>query len=175
MTHLGTLEIETARLLLRRFTLDDAQAMYENWASDPEVTKYLTWPSHSNVAVSRAVLVDWIANYSRTDFYQWAIVPKALNQPIGSIAVVSQDDRICKAHIGYCIGKPWWHQGYMSEALQAVMNYLFDSVGMLRLDSRHDSFNLNKIFSTANDIGNHAALKNWHIEELRVSSGIEAV
>ena len=141
MTHLGTLEIETSRLLLRRFTLDDAKAMYENWASDPEVTKYLTWPSHSNVAVSRAVLVDWIANYSRTDFYQWAIVPKALNQPIGSIAVVSQDDRICKAHIGYCIGKPWWHQGYMSEALQAVMNYLFDSVGMLRLDSRHDPRN----------------------------------
>lgn len=141
MTHLGTLEIKTSRLLLRRFTLDDAQAMYENWASDPEVTKYLTWPAHSNAAVSRTVLVDWVANYSRTDFYQWAIVPKALNQPIGSIGVVSQDDRICKAHIGYCIGKPWWHQGYMSEALQAVMNYLFDSVGMLRLDSRHDPRN----------------------------------
>ena len=103
MTHLGTQELETARLLLRRFALDDAQAMYENWASDPEVTQFLTWPAHSSVDVSRDVLAEWISNYNRADYYQWAIIPKDLNQPIGSIAVVSQDDRVCKAHIGYCI------------------------------------------------------------------------
>lgn len=143
MTHLGTQELETARLLLRRFALDDAQAMYENWASDPEVTQFLTWPAHSSVDVSRGVLAEWISNYNRADYYQWAIIPKDVNQPIGSIAVVSQDDRVCKAHIGYCIGRPWWHQGYMSESLQAVINYLFDSVGMLRLDSRHDPRNPN--------------------------------
>ena len=143
MTHLGTQELETARLLLRRFVLDDAQAMYENWASDPEVTQFLTWPAHSSVDVSRSVLAEWISNYNRADYYQWAIIPKDVNQPIGSIAVVSQDDRVCKAHIGYCIGRPWWHQGYMSESLQAVINYLFDSVGMLRLDSRHDPRNPN--------------------------------
>ena len=40
---LGTKRLETARLILRRFTLEDAQKMYENWAGDPEVTKFLTW------------------------------------------------------------------------------------------------------------------------------------
>ena len=42
MKHCGTQSIETERLVLRRFSIDDAEAMYRNWASDPEVTKYLT-------------------------------------------------------------------------------------------------------------------------------------
>ena len=43
MKHLGTVKLETKRLVLRRFALDDGQAMHDNWASDPEVTRYLTW------------------------------------------------------------------------------------------------------------------------------------
>ena len=49
MKHCGTQIIETERILLRRFSKDDAEAMYRNWASDPEVTKYLTWPAHISV------------------------------------------------------------------------------------------------------------------------------
>ena len=55
MKHCGTQRIETERLLLRRFSIDDADAMFRNWASDPEVTRFLTWPAHSSVEVSRAV------------------------------------------------------------------------------------------------------------------------
>lgn len=143
MKHLGTRTLETERLLLRRFTLEDAQAMYDNWASDEEVTKYLMWPAHESVETSRAVLAEWVADYEKPNCYQWAIVPKTFGQPIGSIAVVNQDDRVCKAHIGYCIGKNWWHRGYASEALTAVMGYLFEQVGMLRLESRHDPRNPN--------------------------------
>ena len=76
MKHSGTKTIETPRLMLRRFTLEDAPAMYRNWASDPEVTKYLTWPTHSSVAVSRRVLEDWVEQYDKDSCYQWAIVLK---------------------------------------------------------------------------------------------------
>ena len=44
MRHCGTKEIRTLRLTLRRFVPEDAPAMFRNWASDPEVTQYLTWP-----------------------------------------------------------------------------------------------------------------------------------
>lgn len=141
MKHLGTKELETQRLVLRRFTLEDAQAMYDHWASDPEVTKFLTWPAHSSPEVTKTVLTDWVQSYEKENYYQWAIVPKELGQPIGSIAVVEQDDRVCKAHIGYCIGKNWWHCGYMSEALKAVLDYLFSQVGLLRVEARHDPRN----------------------------------
>lgn len=46
------LTLHTERLTLRPFELEDAQAMFDGWASDPEVTKYLTWPTHSICAIS---------------------------------------------------------------------------------------------------------------------------
>lgn len=106
MRHLGTKTLETNRLLLRQFVMEDAQAVYHNWANDDEVTKYLTWPSHVNVETSKAVLADWTSHYGEEDFYQWAIVLKENgDEPIGSISVVHKDDKIEMVHIGYCIGR----------------------------------------------------------------------
>ena len=52
MRLVGTRRIETNRLILRRFAVEDAQTMFDNWASDPEVTKYLTWPPHERVVAT---------------------------------------------------------------------------------------------------------------------------
>ena len=59
MKHLGTKRIETERLILRKFTIEDAEDMFKNWASDNEVTKYLTWPAHSSLEVSKEVISMW--------------------------------------------------------------------------------------------------------------------
>ena len=56
MNHIGTHPIETERLILRRYVLEDAPMMFKNWASDPEVTKYLTWPPLSSVEVTRQII-----------------------------------------------------------------------------------------------------------------------
>ena len=80
MQHLGTKRLETQRLILRPFTMDDAPAMFANWASESEVTKYLTWPTHTGVDVSEKVLVDWVGHYGEPDYYQWAIVPKDVGE-----------------------------------------------------------------------------------------------
>ncbi|MBQ6995200.1 MAG: GNAT family N-acetyltransferase [Lachnospiraceae bacterium] len=76
MKHCGTKRIETKRLIIRRFVNGDANAMYENWASDSEVTKYLMWPTHSSKEVSQAVTNDGINSYEDEKFYQWAIIVK---------------------------------------------------------------------------------------------------
>ena len=141
MNHLGTKQLETRRLILRRFTPEDAQAMFSHWASDPEVTKYLTWLTHSSVEVSARIIADWVSHYGEPNYYQWAIVPKELGHPIGSIAVVHADDRVGKAEVGYCIGRNWWHQGYVSEALRVVIRFLMDEVGAGRVEARHDPHN----------------------------------
>lgn len=143
MNHLGTQRIETDRLILRKFTTADADAMFHNWASDDDVTRYLTWPSHKNREISHAILEEWIPEYANNNYYQWAIVSKENNsdEPIGSIAVVSCNDKVQKAEIGYCIGKQWWHQGITSEALQAIIRFLLDDVGMQRVECRHDARN----------------------------------
>ena len=61
MKLVGTRRLQTDRLVLRRLTVDDAQQVYDDWASDPEVTRFLTWPTHSSVDVSRAVVGPWVA------------------------------------------------------------------------------------------------------------------
>lgn len=141
MEHKGTKRLETERLLLRAFVVEDAEAMYHNWANDPEVTKYLTWPAHERVEVSRAVLKDWTSHYGELDYYQWAIILKEEDEPIGSIGVVRGDDQLELVHIGYCIGKKWWKQGIMSEALAALIKFLLEEVNVNRIESRFDPNN----------------------------------
>lgn len=144
MNHCGTRQLETDRLILRKFIKEDAAAMYRNWASDDEVTKYLTWPSHTSREVSQAVIEDWINLYTDKSYYQWAIVPKGNgDEPVGSISVVHMAENASMMEIGYCIGKAWWHQGITSEALQAVMDYLFDEAGAERIVAKHDPRNPN--------------------------------
>jgi len=144
LKHLGTRTIETERLILRRYKIEDAQAMYDNWASDPEVTKYLTWPTYTSVEPAKAIISEWVAAYENDDFYQWTIVLKENGEePIGSISVVDKDDRIMKAEIGYCLSRRFWHRGIMSEALKAVIGYMIEQVGMNRVEARHDTNNPN--------------------------------
>ena len=141
LTHKGTQTIETPRLILRRAIREDTDPMFRNWASDPEVTKFLTWPPHANIGVTQTVLECWLAEYEKADYYQWMIVLKEIGEPIGSISVVRQNDAVEEAEIGYCIGSQWWHKGVMSEALSAVIEYLFTEGGMNRIAARHDPNN----------------------------------
>ena len=141
MNHAGTVQLKTPRLVLRQFQIADAETMYRNWASDPEVTKFMTWPTHSSADISRMVLESWVQDYTRPDFYQWAI--ELDGEPIGSISVVHVSKNTETVEIGYCIGKSWWHQGITSEALGAVIGFLFDVVGVNRIQARHDVNNPN--------------------------------
>ena len=143
LTHKGTQTIETPRLILRRAVREDAAPMFRNWASNPEVTRYLTWPPHSSIEVTRERLEIWLAEYYNNDYYQWMIELKELGEPIGSISVVRQNDCVEEVEIGYCIGSRWWHRGIVPEALTAVIKYLFEEVGMNRIAARHDPNNPN--------------------------------
>ncbi|TVT28985.1 GNAT family N-acetyltransferase [Salinicoccus cyprini] len=138
MKHLGTKTMKTDRLLLRPLLIEDAEAMYGNWASDPAVTKYLTWPAHQSMDVTRLSLKYWISQYDRKDFYQWGIVPEGMETPIGTISVVDHDDSVGMVHIGYCIGRSWWGKGYTTEAFRHLIGFFFDEVGVNRIESKYD-------------------------------------
>ncbi len=56
MNHKGTKTIETTRLILRKFTREDIGFVYQNWASEEAVTRYLTWPTHRDLSVTERVL-----------------------------------------------------------------------------------------------------------------------
>ena len=134
----GTRTLETHRLILRRFRIEDAEDMFNNWASDPEVTKFLTWPTHQNIDVTRWVLNDWITRYEDGGYFNWAVEWKETGRVIGGIAAVRLEEAIGEAEIGYNLGRAFWGKGIMPEALRAVMDYLFDTAGVNRICAGHD-------------------------------------
>lgn len=140
--HKGTITIETLRLVLRRFGEKDAKDMYQNWAGDPEVCKYLSWGPHSNEEVSRKRILSWISNYIRYNSYVWVLEYKKTSAAIGSLSVEIADDKARMCEVGYCLGKEYWNQGLMTEALLAVMHYLFYEVGYQTIQAKHDVLNI---------------------------------
>ncbi len=137
MNKVGTQMIETHRLILRKFTIGDAEDMFSNWASDPEVTKFLTWPAHTSVEISRMVLNDWIPRYEDGGYFNWAIEWKESGHVIGDISVVKLNEAAESADIGYCMSRAFWGRGIMPEALRAVMDFLFGTVGVNRVAACH--------------------------------------
>ena len=116
-------ELKTQRLLLRRIRREDARRIYDCWASDPEVTPYVTWDPHDSPAVTRSVVDQWLAAYARPDTYRWGICLSDSGELIGMIDVVGYRDG-CPL-IGYCLGRAYWNRGYATEALRAVTEELF--------------------------------------------------
>ena len=137
MKLLGTRKLETKRLILRRFVIEDAEDMYNNWASDSEVTKYLTWPTHPSSEVTKMLLRDWISKYKDDDYFNWAIEYKETGKVIGNISVVKLNKDILSADMGYCMSRSLWGNGIMPEALTEVIDYLLNEVELNRIAACH--------------------------------------
>lgn len=143
MNHKGAKIINSERLILRPFQAEDAEPMFRNWASDPEVTKFLTWPAHENIDCSRQSVENWVKGNDDPGNYVWAIELKEIHEPIGTISVLRMDERTKSASVSYCIGRHWWGRGIMAEALQAVIAFLFEEVGLNCVNACHDPRNPN--------------------------------
>ena len=142
LNHIGTQIIETERLMLRRFQIEDAEQMFNNWAADPDNVKYLSWSAHKNVSETIKIIESWVNNYNSANYYQWCITVKDTGEVIGGISVVmmTEDAECCE--IGYVLSKKFWNRGIMTEALNSVLEYLFNKVNFHRIQLRHDTENV---------------------------------
>ena len=139
LTYTGTREILTDRLTLRRFLLSDAEQMFQNYAADGRVTRFLTWEPYKSVEGVRAFLIGMMEEYRHKDYYHWAMEWEG--QIIGSISVTALDEKNGCCEVGYCIGYDYWNRGFTTEALKAVMGFLFLDVNMHRITAKHDTEN----------------------------------
>ena len=125
--------IETQRLLFRHFTERDASDVYA-YASDALTVKYLTWPAHKDVDESRKIIRTLLSN-ERT----YAIVLKETDQVIGCIDLRLASET--EASFGYVLNRAFWNRGYMTEALQASLSYMFEELGIESVTSCHETEN----------------------------------
>ena len=137
-----TSEITTLNLILRPFKISDAQKMFTNWANSKSVCKYLSWQPHKNILETESIITSWVGRYNEPNFYQWCIVEKESNEPIGSISVLRTFDKDKRAEIGYALGEKWWGKGYTTEALIGVIEYLFSNSEYLVICAKHDTENI---------------------------------
>ena len=136
--NVGTQNIETDRILLRKFKIEDANDMFKNWAADPEVPKYLNWLPHKSLDETKELLNLWIKEYDNEHCYRWCIVNKENNEAIGSIDVVHLFKDACCCEIGYAMSRKYWGQGIMTEAFKSIISYLFEKANFNRIQARFD-------------------------------------
>lgn len=143
MNHQGTLRLETERLILRRFEMEDSEALYVNVTSDSMVNKFLTWQLHNNISDTVLLLRGWMERYQDNERYCWAIELKETNQVVGVIASPTVRNRTDTVDVTYCIGSQWWGKGLATEALQAVVDFFFKVVEVNRIEAGYDVNNPN--------------------------------
>ena len=120
--------METERLILRRWTEDDAESLYK-YAQNPAIGPIAGWPPHTSIENSRKVIRDI---FSAPETY--AVVLKETNEPIGSVGIMFSDGLHSAemeegdAEIGYWIGVPFWGQGLIPEAVNRLLIRCFDEL-----------------------------------------------
>ena len=134
---IGSQPFDTARLKIRPFNIKDAQYIYKNWASNDNVTKFLNWNTHKSIEESAEYCGSVVKATPKLDYFHWIIELTEIGEPIGDIAAVKVDTEKCEAEIGYVLGEKWWNQGYMSEALEAVLAYLIFVIGFDKITIQH--------------------------------------
>ncbi len=120
--------IETDRLILRPWREEDAEALYR-YASDPDIGPIAGWPPHTCVENSLEII--------RTVFSSpetYAVVLKETDEPVGCCGIMLSNSlhaaemQMNEAEIGYWIGKPYWGQGLIPEAVKALLSRCFNDL-----------------------------------------------
>ncbi len=130
--------IETERLLLRGFTLEDAGGLYE-YARNPNVGPHGGWKPHENIEESRKIIEDLFLE----KYHIWAMVDKKSEKVIGSIGYEEDTKRPetgCM-ELGYAMAEDLWGKGLMTEAAGTLIRYGFASMGLPMISIYHNPVN----------------------------------
>lgn len=131
MNLIGTKDLETKRLILRRINENDYHEAFNNWCSSDNVCKYTLWDKHKDESVTQRLYEMWIREYDYPDTFRWIVELKETHEIIGTIDVASKHFiKFGAVELGYCYGEKFWGKGYATEVLKRVIKYLFDEVEM---------------------------------------------
>ena len=124
--------LKTERLILRRWEDGDAESLFE-YAADPDVGPIAGWPPHQTIEESRDVIKN-VFNGKEA----YAICLKTDDRAIGAIELklnghTDLTDRDDECELGYWLGKPFWGQGIMPEAVKEILRHAFEKIGMTKV------------------------------------------
>lgn len=153
-------QITTNRLLLQRFEYADAQQIFDNYASRPEATRYMAWPTHRSLDDTRSFLDYAIAGWEQGTDYTYAIRHAPGEAVIGSWGVMDFEGKL---QFGYILAPEHWGKGYSTEVCRAMMRMLRTKEGIYRISTYVDADNVAsaRVLEKAGLV-EEARLKKWH-------------
>ena len=120
--------ITTARLILRKPRMDDAPVIFESYARDPEVTRYLVWKPHKNIQETEQFLSACEQLWRTGKDFAYAITLKENDTLVGMFGLHPMN---LKLEVGYALARPYWGKGYMTEVLRDVIAWAITQAGHL--------------------------------------------
>jgi ribosomal-protein-alanine N-acetyltransferase len=118
----GTIQLQTKRLLLRKHETEDAKVLHQQFGLNDEMFRYSGWNPYATEAMAAETIQHFIDSYPEPSFYGWAITLDG--HLIGTIGAYDYNEAESSIEIGISIVQECWGQGYASEALQSVLEYL---------------------------------------------------
>jgi ribosomal-protein-alanine N-acetyltransferase len=149
-------KINTQRLELRRLKYEDADEIFYTYASKPEATKFVSWPTHRKLTDTRAFLEYTIHAWETGTDYSFAIRVPGSNRFIGTFGLMNDEGKV---QFGYALGPNYWGQGYATEVCRAMMTLLKGINGLYRVGTLVDVENV---------ASSRVLLKSGLIEEARL-------
>ena len=140
MNSIGTKTLETDRLILRKFNENDYKGMFDNWASDEQVTKYVSFNPHKNYDETKEIIDEWINDYNNGS-YNWVVELKDSHEIIGNISVIEMSKKHNNCELGYVFGSKFWGNGYASETLKRVLQFLLLECDFHLVEAKHHASN----------------------------------
>ncbi len=132
--------ISTTRLSLRKISQQDVDHFFEVF-SNPQVMRYWSTPPLPDKAAASKQIAEIQALFARRQMLKWGIAFKDNDQLIGSVTLFQPDFTHRRVELGYALGRAYWGQGYMQEALRAVLNYAFETLNFHRIEADVDPRN----------------------------------
>lgn len=124
--------LETERIILRKFTLDDAKDMFE-YSSVPEVSKFVPWETHKTIDDSKGFINYILKQYEDSKLAPWAIELKQNGKVIGTIDFVAWYPQHYRAEIGFILSKEHWGKGLIPEAANKVIQFGFENMELNKI------------------------------------------
>lgn len=134
-------ELETSRLFLRKFNLDDKEAIFE-LRSNPEVMKYIPRPLATNIEDAVKHIETILKRLDENEGINWAIVEKSSGKVIGIIGLFQLTKENYRAEVGYMLNPNWHNKGIMHEVLQKVIHFGFENMKLHSIEALIDPENV---------------------------------
>ncbi len=132
----GTPQLETDRLILRKLASGDERDIFE-YASNNEVTRYMSWDTHRTIEDSRGFIQFTLGRYERDEAGDWGILWRENGKLIGTVGFAWCDMKNRRAEIGYVLARSYWGQGIMPEAVRRIIRFAFEEMGLNRIECCH--------------------------------------